>query len=101
MARIPTDSILSGAALLRIGDGNPLCADPGVRDAAKKGVCAAADIAGDPSQDFSNDDAGTPRPCNALSAAAAFTAEPALLGDPYDPPPQIDGGCPANWTTCP
>jgi hypothetical protein len=72
-------------------DGGPLCGFPNFYNSVKNTfICPSADIATSPADDFK------PKDCDALSLAAAFSADPAMLGvarkpdesacgDPADP----------------
>jgi hypothetical protein len=70
-------AIAKGQAM---SDGGPLCGFPNFYNSVKHAfVCPSADIATTPANDFK--DLG----CDALSLAAAFTAEPAQLGEERKP----------------
>lgn len=67
-------AIAKGQALT---DGGPLCGFPNFYNSVKHAfVCPSADIVTNPASDFKDLE------CDALSLAAAFTADPAQLGDP-------------------
>jgi hypothetical protein len=76
-------AIAKGQALT---DGGPLCGFPNSYNSVKHAViCPGADIATTPDNDFKG--VG----CDALSLAAAFTAEPAQLGQEHKPDPSPCG----------
>jgi hypothetical protein len=79
--RVTTTDALRGFASQQAStDGGPLCGFPNFFDAIKASfVCPNADIAASPGNDFAG------LPCDAISVAAAFSAEPAQLGDVRDP----------------
>jgi hypothetical protein len=76
-------AIAKGQAM---NDGGPLCGFPNFYDSVKRAfICPSADI----TQIADNDFKGLG--CDALSLAAAFTAEPAQLGEEHKPDPSACG----------
>ncbi len=75
------DALRAIATGQAVTDGGPLCGFPNFYNTVKSTfVCPSADIATSPSNDFKN------VPCDALSLAAAFTAQPASFGEVRKPP---------------
>jgi len=67
-------SVLTAAQSLTLG-GAPICPGSSLYANVKQQICAAADIATDPSSDNQG------MPCDALSIGFGFTADPALMGE--------------------
>lgn len=75
-----TDGLRAIARAQAATDGGPLCGFPNFFNSVKHGfICPGADITSSASDDFKGVD------CDALSFAAAFTADPALLGSTRKP----------------
>ena len=76
------DALLAIANEQAVNDGGPLCGFPNFFDTIKRSfVCPGADIAASPADDFKG------AACDALSVAAAFTADPVQLGSSRKQPP--------------
>lgn len=94
--RWPTDLLLSGLAGVRDPVTDKSVCPPGntvTYDLVKRAVCTSADLAVDPSRDR------TSAPCNALSAAIAFSAIPAFLGK-VEGVVQEPSDCPGFTDSC-
>lgn len=92
VGRFPSDRLLSLAATASLS-GESLCNTEGY-EVFKLELCRAADIALDPADDNKG------KPCNALSAAMAFTAKPARIGQVRAAGEQ-PSQCPNFQDTCP
>ncbi len=72
-----TEALRAIARGQALADGGPLCGFPNFFDTVKHSfVCPSADISTSSAQDFAGAE------CDALSFAAAFTADPVLVGTP-------------------
>ena len=77
-----TDGLRAIAKGQAMTDGGPLCGFPNFYNSVKRTfICPSADIATSPADDFKAKD------CDALSLAAAFVADPAMLGVARKPDP--------------
>jgi hypothetical protein len=82
------------AAILAQGMRSGACRDSGAYEALKPLVCASRDLALDPSRD------GRDLPCDALSLAIGFAADPALIA-PGSASRTDEAPCPAVADDCP
>jgi len=96
--RCDTHEMLSAFGPIPVGFGQPACNDPVQWPLAVAGICSAADLPDDPSNDF----AVPPNPCSAISVAFGFTAFPVEIGQDHDPIALVDASaCPDSSTFCP
>jgi hypothetical protein len=91
--RWPTDRLLVSLDTLKdpFNPSGGICGTSVIYRDLKREVCAAVDLASDPSED------GKGAPCTALGLTAFFSAERAKFGEAYDriPPPRR---CGDTWT---
>jgi hypothetical protein len=88
--------VLATASSLQF-QGNPICPGTSFYKNVKAQICAAADIAADPTQD------NTAATCDALSVGFGFTADPANMGSVVataQQPDYCDGGADAAPDDC-
>jgi hypothetical protein len=86
VGRLKLTDIFKTMSAYRDATGMPLCTDGLIYPIAKTNFCESADILAAP---------GTPSlPCDAVSFAVGFTADPAVLGAVDTTPPPTTPGCP-------
>ena len=88
--RVPVSALLQAVARVRRKDTGTLCPGNPIFDVVRKNVCDVVDVTTDPAVQFQN------RPCDAISAAIGFRAEPARIEDGVNAIPQPPDPCDAS-----
>ncbi|TKC99112.1 hypothetical protein [Polyangium fumosum] len=87
-AKLPVSELFPLLASFRDTKGNPLCKNALLYPATRQITCRAADV-------LLADTTDKNKPCEALSFAMDFEADPAMLGA-VKPSPLLSAGCPAE-----
>jgi hypothetical protein len=96
--RCDTHAMLRSFGPIPLNLGQAACNDPVQWPLAVAGICSAADLPDDPSNDFSV----PPKPCSAISVAFGFTAFPVEIGQDHEPTGLVDAAaCNDAATFCP